>query len=421
MLVTGKPRLLFVSTRFLFPVDSGGKIRTTQVLRGLKGAAFDITLASPAPLGARDRFADEIAQVCDRFVDWPSPKRGAAFHLARLRWLASRVPIPVLSDRSRKGAAAVAKLLVERPAVVVLDFPHAMVLAPDRIDVPSVLFTHNVEAEIFARHADVARTPVQAWLWRLQHRRMAAFEGEALRRVDSIVAVSLRDAEAFRREYGLPNASVINTGVDLDYFAYADPPASEQCVFMGSMDWLANVDGMEFFMDEAWPRIVTRRPAARMLVVGRTPPAALVRRAAARGLAWKFTGFVDDVRPFVHESAVAVIPLRVGGGTRLKAFEAMALGCPVVSTATGIEGLPVEDGRHYVRANSAAEISERVVELLEDHDRALGLARAARAYVERHFSFRTVAHEFERICAAAAKVPGGWVIASGLPQGGQGR
>lgn len=403
-MVTGRPRMLFVSTRFLFPVDSGGKIRTTQVLRGLKGAVFDITLASPAPSGARERFAEELAQVCDRFVDWPLPERGARFRFTRLRWLASRVPISVLSDRSQEGAGAVAKLLAERPTVVVLDFPHAMVLAPDRIDVPSVLFTHNVEAEIFARHAEVARTPLEAWLWRIQHRRMVEFERKALRRVDSIIAVSRRDAEAFRREYALTNTFVINTGVDLEYFSYVDPPASDQCVFMGSMDWLANVDGMEFFMDEVWARIVKRRPSARMLVVGRTPPGALVRRAASRGLAWKFTGFVDDVRPFVHESAVAVIPLRVGGGTRLKVFEAMALGCPVVSTATGIEGLPVEDGQHYVRADSAAEIAERVVELLDDHGRAVGLARAARGYVEKQFSFRSVAREVEHICGAAAGV-----------------
>jgi glycosyltransferase involved in cell wall biosynthesis len=394
--------MLFVSSRFLFPVDSGGKIRTTQVLRGLRDGAFHVTLASPAPAGARERFARELDEVCHRFVEWPAATRGALFQITRLRWLASGLPISVLTDRSAPGAAVVERLLGERPAVVVVDFPHAAMLLPGRLEVPSVLFTHNVEAEIFARHAKVARRWLLAWLWRVQHRRMVAFEGATLRRFDSVIAVSRRDADAFKRDYGRANSSVIDTGVDLDYFGYREPPASDQCVFMGSMDWLANIDGMEFFMDDVWPQIVRRRPAARMVVVGRTPPATLVQRAASRGLQWKFTGFVEDVRPYVHKSAVSVIPLRMAGGTRLKAFEAMALGCPVVSTGTGVEGLRVEEGRHYLRGDSASEMAARVTELLEDHGRAVELARAARAHVEESFSFRHMAREFERICLEAA-------------------
>jgi glycosyltransferase involved in cell wall biosynthesis len=390
-------------SRFLFPVDSGGKIRTTQVLRGLMEGTFKVTLASPAPTGARERFARELGEVCHRFVEWRAPKRGTLFRIGRLRWLASRLPISVVADRSAEGVAVVERLLVERPAVLVVDFPHAAMVLPGRLEVPSVLFTHNVEAEIFARHAQVERRRLLAWLWRIQHRRMVAFEGATLQRFDSIIAVSRRDADAFQRDYGCANTSVIDTGVDLDYFGYHEPPASDQCVFMGSMDWLANIDGVEFFMDEVWPRIVERRPRARMVVVGRTPPASLVQRATSRGLAWKFTGFVEDVRPYVRESTVFVIPLRVAGGTRLKAFEAMALGCPVVSTGTGVEGLRVEDGRHYLRGDSAAEMAARVIELLEDHERAVGLARSARAHVEESFSFRNMAREFERICLEAAR------------------
>jgi glycosyltransferase involved in cell wall biosynthesis len=395
--------MLFVSTRFLFPVDSGGKIRTTQILRGLKGSVFEVVLASPAPQGARERFARELGEVCDRFVSWPEPQRGPAFNLTRLRWLASELPVPVATDRSSQGAETVARGLADKPDVVVIDFPHAAVLAPQRLDIPSVLFTHNVEAEIFRRHADVAPTAVHSWVWRSQHRKMIAFERSALHRFDSVIAVSQRDADAFRRDYGVARSHVISTGVDLDFFSFTDPPASAQCVFMGSMDWLANVDGLEFFMDEVWPQIVSRRPDARMLVVGRAPPAALVQRAASRGHRWTFTGFVDDVRPFVRESAVSVIPLRVGGGTRLKAYEAMALGCPVVSTATGVEGLPVQDGVHYLRADAAGDIASRVLDLFGNHERAVGQARAARTYVEQNFSFQSVAREFERICLDASR------------------
>lgn len=397
-----KPRLLFVSPRFLFPVDSGGKIRTTQILRGMKGGRFHIVLASPGPADAATRYASELAAVADEFNAWAEPERGPFFVLNRLRWLASADPIPVMSDRSEAGSRLVRSALDARPDVVVFDFPHSAVLGPERLTVPSVLFTHNVEAEIFARHEQVVRDVVRRSIWRSQHRKMRDFEARVLRRFDRVIAVSKRDADAFRSEYGVTAVDTINTGVDLDYFTFAPPPASDTCVFMGSMDWLANVDGIEFFMDEVWPLVVRDRPAAKMLVIGRSPPAALVARARERRLDWEFTGFVDDVRPWVRKGAVSVIPLRVGGGTRLKAFEAMALGCPVVSTDIGVEGLPVEPDTHFIAANDARTFADAVVALLADHRRATSIAAEARGFVEGNFSHLSVAREFERICAAAA-------------------
>src|SRR4026208_2082102 len=115
------------------------------------------------------------------------------------------------------------------------------------------------------------------------------------------------------------------------------------------MDWMANIDGIEYFMEQVWPEVARVRPDTKFVVVGRQPPAALVERAAARGLNWEFTGFVDDVRPYVRRAHVYVIPLRVGGGTRIKVYEAMALGCPVVSTRLGV-GRPAGRGRRAVRS-----------------------------------------------------------------------
>jgi len=398
-------RLLFVSPRFLFPMDNGGKIRTVQILRGMKGGAWEITLASPATLDRLVRFAREIETVCDRFVSWPEPRRGRAFRLTRVRHLVSRLPVPVATDRSRPGRRVVAAELADRPDVVVFDFLHSAVLAPSGLAVPSVLFTHNVESEIFRRHAALAENPVKKAIFRDQLRKMERFEGNALRRFHTVVAVSERDAACFRESFGLARAEIIPTGVDTDFFAYTPPGNSGTIAFTGSMDWLANIDGIDWFLDQVWDRIVREVPGARFKVIGRNPPASLIEKARAKGLAWDFTGFVDDVRPHVSGCSAYVIPLRVGGGTRLKAFEAMAMGCPVVSTSIGVEGLPVEPDRHYLRADTAPDFAAALVRLLREASLRERLAREARRYVEGGFSFLRVARIFEEICDRAAGKP----------------
>ena len=397
--------LLFVSPRFLFPVDSGGKIRTTQMLRGLKGGAFEVTLVCPATDEESRRYAADIATVCDRFVTWPGGTKGRAVKtFERAVALLSSLPIPVATDRSARGRALVRDELERRPDVVVFDFAHAAVLAPRTLDVPSVLFTHNIEAEIFKRHAEVAKGPL-ALLWASQHRKMRRFERDALEHFDAVIAVSTRDAAFFERDYGSTNVHTIATGVDLDYFAHHRPADSTRVVFTGSMDWLANRDGIDFLLESVWSKVIERRPDAAMCVVGRDPPQALVRKAQQDGFDWQFTGFVDDVRPYVRDASVYVVPLRVGGGTRLKIYEAMAMGCPVISTAIGVEGLPLTPGEHYLLADTAAELAGAIERLLGDSDLRVRLSLAARRYVEEHCSFRAVAGQFERICQTV--LPGG--------------
>ncbi|HEY3568566.1 MAG TPA: glycosyltransferase family 4 protein [Thermoanaerobaculia bacterium] len=398
-----RPLLLFISPRFLFPTDNGGKIRTVQILRGMKGGAYEIALASPVPPEGRGRFAADLAAVCDRFAAWPAPRRGPLFPVTRLRHLLSRLPVSVATDRSRPGRRVVAAELARRPDLVVLDFPHTAVLAPVPLGVPSVLFTHNVESEIFRRHEEVAASRVKRAVWRNQLRKMERFESGVLRRFDTVVAVSERDAAHFREASGIARAEVIPTGVDLDFFDYVPPGSSECVAFTGSMDWMANIDGLDFFLEEVWDLVVREVPRARMKVIGRNPPGFLAEKVRARGAAWELTGFVADIRPHVRGCSAYVIPLRVGGGTRLKAFEAMAMGCPVVSTAIGVEGLSLQPDRHYLRADTAPELAAALVRLLREAALRERIAREARRYVEERCSFLHAARAFEEICRRTAE------------------
>lgn len=404
-----RPKLAFVSPVFLFPNDAGGKIRTTNILRGMKGGIFDITLLSPASSAQASRYASELEGVCDEFVAWqPRP--------ARHRWMRSldlldELPVNVVADRTAVGADLVLQTAKRGDIdLMVFDFVHSAVLLPDELAPATVCFTHNVEAEIFARHAKVAGDAVKRKVWDSQHRKMARFERRVLARFDKVIAVSERDALHFTQNYGLQGVESIPTGVDLDYFAWQLPApvgggTTPTVLFTGSMDWVANVDGVAWFLRNVWPRVRAENAGARFLVVGRNPPPSLVAMGGA-GTAVEFTGFVDDVRPYAREAHAFVIPLLVGGGTRIKAFEAMALGVPVVGTSVGMEGLGATADSHYLQQDDAAGMAQAVLALLGDHALRQRLSLAARELVEQRYGHRVAAKAFEAICERAVnRVP----------------
>jgi glycosyltransferase involved in cell wall biosynthesis len=227
---------------------------------------------------------------------------------------------------------------------------------------------------------------------------MQSFERQVMQRADLVIGVSERDCVYLEEFYGAKRTVVIPTGTDVEFFDYHPPGNEKRIVFCGSMDWMANIEGIEWFMQEVWPLIVDAEPDASMRVVGRSPAASLVKQAERWGDAWSFTGWVDDVREHVRGASAFVIPLRVAGGTRLKVFEAMAMGVPVVSTSIGVEGLPLEEGQHYLGGDSARELADALLRALRDSELGSNLSHAGRDYVEREASFQRAADVFEAAC-----------------------
>jgi glycosyltransferase involved in cell wall biosynthesis len=193
----------------------------------------------------------------------------------------------------------------------------------------------------------------------------------------------------------------VQTGVDTDYFRPAATPAERtHMVFTGSMDWLPNEDGMTYFCREILPRIRQSEPEATLSIIGRAPTPAVRKLAEIPGV--EVTGRVDDVRPHIARGAVYVVPLRIGGGTRLKIFEAMSMAKAVVSTTVGAEGLPVTSGRDIDLADEPSRFAHAVVHLMRDADARRSIEGAARTLVVERYDWSAVAGDFEDALLRAA-------------------
>ncbi len=287
---------------------------------------------------------------------------------------------------------------------MVCDFLAPVANVPAHLPCPSVLFTHNVEAEIWRRHADTARSPLRKALLSAQWRRTVRFERDAVRRFDLVLAVSDTDRRTLLQAYGpLRNAvHVVPTGVDTRYFGdVTGPVRPRHMVFTGSMDWLPNEDGMLYFVRDVLPLVRREEPDATVAIVGRAPTPAIVKLGFEHGV--EVTGRVDDVRPHMAAGAVYIVPLRIGGGTRLKIFEAMAMGKPVVSTTVGAEGLPVEPGADVIIADSPHKFAEAVVRLFRSEEERTRIGEAGRRLVAEQYDWSAVFGHLEQALEAAAR------------------
>lgn len=392
-------KILWVNPHFLHPTTKGGQIRTLEMLRHLHRwhEVHYVALDNPAePEGLR-----RSPEYCSRAYPVPHrapPRRSPSFVLQAMANLASPLPLAVSRYRSPAMRRLLADLLHrERFDRLVCDF---LFPAPN---IPSLaeclLFQHNIETTIWQRHLETAPDPLRRQFFRLQARRMAAYEGSVCRQAGQVVAVSVSDADHMRRLFGLSHVAEVPTGVDVEFFAPQPAPAeipAADLIFVGSMDWLPNIDGAAWFVTEVLPLIRQRRPHCSLAIVGRRPPPKILH-LARQDASILVTGTVPDIRPYFWRSSVSIVPLRIGGGTRLKIFEAMAARVPVVSTSIGAEGLPVSAGENIALADTPVELAGRCLQLLEDASLRARIAGSAWEMVSSRFSWEQAARCFERI------------------------
>lgn len=394
-------RILWLKTELLHPIDKGGKIRTYNMLRELK-REHEITYLTLDD-GSDETARSLAAEYCHDLVRIPHrtrPKFSPGFYAELATNLVSPLPYFMKKYESAEMRRAIGELArANRFDVIVCDFLQPSINLPDNLPVGLVLFQHNVEAMIWKRHYEVQANPIKKAYLKKQWHKAVAYERTASRRFDLVVAVSKDDADSIRREYEVENVVDIPTGVDIDYFQPAADAVvrPNSLVFTGSMDWLPNEDAMQYFTKEILPLIKERIPDLLLTIVGRDPYPSLVE-LSKRDPTVVVTGRVADVRSYIESASVFIVPLRIGGGTRLKIYEAMAMERPVVSTSIGAEGLPLKSGEQILIADTPAAFANSVISLLADPQGAKELGRRAANAVREQFGWARVTERFAEAC-----------------------
>jgi sugar transferase (PEP-CTERM/EpsH1 system associated) len=398
--------ILWLKTELLHPIDKGGKIRTYNMLKELK-REHQITYLTlddgQSDVNARasaSEYCDELVSVPHRLREKFTP----GFYAELLCNLISPLPYAIKKYDSPAMRAEISRRVGAGAVdLIVCDFlAPASNVPSDLHGVPAVLFQHNVEAMIWKRHYEVQSNPLKRSYLFAQWLKMRAFERRMCRRFDAVVAVSSEDREQMKSEYGVASVFDVPTGVDTEFFR---PRGGEQklahnLVFTGSMDWLPNEDAITYFTERIMPRVRKSIPDVTLTVVGRNPYPSLLE-LSQRDPSVVVTGRVDDVRPYMERAAAYVVPLRIGGGTRLKIYEAMAMEQAIVSTTIGAEGLPVTDGKELLLADNEDSFADAVIRVLSEPRLASELGKGAAAKVREEFGWARVAQQFGKICEDA--------------------
>jgi polysaccharide biosynthesis protein PslH len=396
-------RMLWVKAGKLLPVDTGGKIRSYNILREL-AANHDLTLLTYYG-GKRD--TDYERAIAERFPGAVTVHTAApeASRLAQatdyLRRLPNSAPYAVTKFYSPEVARLVKQWFSEgRFDVAVCDFLSATLNFPERLETPTVLFQHNVESILWQRQATHEPNLVQRLAFKIEAAKMARYERRAVNRFQHVIAVSDQDREQMAAMTDANRITVVPTGVDLKQFtAPRNHRATEPVItFVGSMDWEANIDGVDFFCRDIWPQVKRAVPAATLRLVGRNPHARVARWADD---SIQVTGTVLSVVEHYEAAMINIVPLRIGGGTRLKIYEAMAMGKATVSTSIGAEGLDVEDSRDILLTDDATNFAEAVIKLIRDDSMRHRIEDAA-ARKAAQYDWSIIAGRFADILAQAA-------------------
>lgn len=404
-------RVLHFAPRVCWPLDTGAKLRNYHLARVLAKRARVTLLAFGDAVEPLINIENPYEQVV-------TVKRGLGYTPAKiLRGALGRTPLPLLNYTTAAMKQALAQILSEQDFdVVQVESIHLMGYLPilrAATRRPRVICDwHNIESELMQRYSEREPNLLRRTYAQRTARQLGTLEQQAMHDFDVHVVVSQRDRERLLKLNSASSISLIENGVDSANYSDQEvekahaawrvqnsesvggdgvrPAAREanRIVFVGSMDYHANIDGVVDFAHEVWPAIRERHPELVFTIVGRDPVAAVRQLATIPGVG--VTGTVADVRPYYREALASIVPLKVGGGSRLKILEAMAAGVPVVSTTLGAEGLEVRHVENILVADTITQLRDAITRVVENEELRRQLSDAGRVLVASRYDWETL-------------------------------
>ncbi|MBC7262742.1 MAG: glycosyltransferase [Chloroflexi bacterium] len=401
-----RKRILFLTPQLPYPPEQGTAIRNYNIIANV-AQRHEIHLLSFVSSPAALKAAAPLHSLCCTLESVPAPKRTIWQRLSLLAtpWpdIAHRLASPLFSERLAMMLSTHDFDVLQVEGLEMAPYGY-QALARRQNHRPLLVFdAHN--AEYLLQHRIAKIDWHTAWRWpgalysTVQWLKLRRYEGDFCHRVDAVVAVSDADAQALARLVPGLKPLVLPNGVDIAYYQAPDiVPAAlgpEALVFTGKMDFRPNVDAVLWFANEVLPLIRERAPQARFYIVGKNPHARLdVLRERPEVVV---TGYVEDVRPYIAAAAVYVVPMRTGGGTRLKVLEAMAMGKAIVSTTLGCEGVYLQNGYEALLADTPRDFADAVLALLANGPRRAELGQAAAFFVAEHYDWRRLVPRLEQV------------------------
>jgi glycosyltransferase involved in cell wall biosynthesis len=386
--------VLFITEFLPWPLHTGGRIRTYHILRQV-ALRHDVTLVTQT-LRGETAGEERIRALGVQLYSVPlQPQTLLRKALTAAAFLASARPYVTVYSHYRKPVARLVRQLTQRMSfdLVHLDHLDAGVYLPDCGTKTAVyLDEHNHETSLLRATCVHTTKPLLRRYLQAQLQKLAQFENRLLRTVQGVGVVSTQDAALVTAVAPETALAVIPNGVDLAFFDIPRRPVPARIVTVGSLDWLPNLEGVHWFLDNVWPAVQAVRPEATLHIVGRNPPRALLRRSNQQVMV---AGSVPDVREYVAAASAFVVPLFAGGGTRLKVLEAMAMRVPLVSTSTGIEGIECTPDTQALVADTAQDFVRQLLTLLERPALRERLSTAGRALVEQHYSWDAIGAQLD--------------------------
>jgi glycosyltransferase involved in cell wall biosynthesis len=388
-------KVLVLDEEIPFPLNSGKRIRTWNLLRHLcrRHSITFLCYGTPENPGLREMEALGIRVI---LVPPLPPSNSARFYAGALANLVSMWPYSVSRHHTRSFTRAIRKLTAKEPFDLVHCewTPYASYInAIGKL--PMLIMAHNIETTVWRRRAQHASNLPERLFMASQAWKMARFEKRSFARAGHVAVVTEKEEQTARR-WGAGAVYLVSNGVDTEYLQpTGEAPEADSLLFLGSLDWQPNRDALQYLLREIFPKIQAAHPRVKLRVVGRQPATKL--REQVEGLSGvEWVGEVPDIRPHFASAIGVLVPLRIGGGSRIKILESMSMGKAVVATQIGAEGLEVIPGVHCLIADSPADFSQSVVELLENPERAADLGRNGRELVLRQYDWSRVAKVLER-------------------------